>query len=44
VAFNTAEAWARDVIADMAHKVLIRAAELDHELAPAVRGFVEPPL
>jgi hypothetical protein len=40
----TAEAWARDVIADMAHQVLTRAAELDHELAPAVRGFVEPPL
>ena len=44
VAFNTAEAWGRDVITDMAHQVLIRAAELDHELAPAVRGFVEPPL
>jgi hypothetical protein len=39
VAFNTAEGWARDVTADIARQVLACARE--HELPPAVRGFVE---
>ena len=41
VAFNTAEGWARDVSADIACHVLSCATELDHELPPAVRDFVE---
>ena len=41
VAFNTAEGWARDVSADNACHVLSCATELDHELPPAVRDFVE---
>src|SRR5438067_13606844 len=41
VAFNTAEAWARDVSADIARQVLTRARELDEEMPPAVRDFVE---
>jgi len=41
VAFNTAEAWARNVSADIARQVLTRARELDEEMPPAVRDFVE---
>jgi len=38
VAFNTAEGWAHDVSAQIAREALVRA---DHELAPAVREFLE---
>ena len=38
VAFNTAEGWAHDVTAEIAREALLRA---DHELAPAVRDFLE---
>jgi hypothetical protein len=41
VAFNTAEGWARDVSADIAHQVVTRALELDDKLPAAVRDFVE---
>jgi hypothetical protein len=41
VAFNTAEGWARDVSTDIAHQVVTRALELDHDLPAAVRDFVE---
>jgi hypothetical protein len=38
VAFNTAEGWSHDVTAEIARAALLRA---DHELAPAVRDFLE---
>ena len=38
VAFNIAQGWARDVTAEIAQEAVARA---DHELAPAVRDFVE---
>jgi hypothetical protein len=41
VAFNVAEGRTRDVTAEIARKVLSRAAESDHELPDAVRDFVQ---
>jgi predicted metal-binding protein len=38
VAFNTAEGCAHDVTAEIAREALLGA---DHELAPAVRDFLE---
>jgi hypothetical protein len=44
VAFNTAEAWARDVTVEIAREIRDRAERFGDELSPGLRDFIETEL